>query len=295
MPPGSDQPFAIVTDTGHNLPPAVLDTLQVHQVPFTINFGVEGSVEDGVLELPEFADLLDRYERGAGYPTTAAPSPGRFVEAFRERIDAGQSRILALTISSGLSKTYESAVQAADIVRQQHPDVEIDVADSRLGTMAEGFMVMEAAAARDKGLSLTEARRAVEQLAPRLRFLATFETTKYLVKSGRARSAQHLLSSVLNIRPIISLRDGAVVLFGRVRGSMDKALDSIVREVRKTRNPGRVAVIEGLAPDLKESLVQRLTGAMDIAPDRILESRIGPSFLVHTGKRAVGVVWEERD
>lgn len=288
------QPFAIVTDTGHNIPDALVRGLGVQEVPFTVNFGVRGSVDDGVLQLEEFAGLLDRYEKGAGYPTTAAPSPGRFAEAFRRCIAAGQSRILAITISSGLSKTYESALQGAEVVRAEQPETEIEVADSQAGTMAEGFLVLEAAEARDKGLSLVQARRLVEELSTRLRFLATFETTKYLVKSGRARSIQHLLSSVLSIRPVISLRGGAIILFDRVRGRMDKAIESIVREVRKTREVGRISVIEGLAPDLKEKLTDRLTRAVGVTREQIVESRIGPSFLVHTGKRAVGVVWEEK-
>src|SRR3990170_693465 len=85
-------------------------------------FNLEGGVDDGVLSLDEFAVLLDRYERGAGYPTTAAPAPGRFLEAFRQCLQRGYSRILAITISSRLSKTYESALQAADLFRQQHPE-----------------------------------------------------------------------------------------------------------------------------------------------------------------------------
>ena len=72
------QPFAIVTDTGHNIPGALVQGLRLQEVPFTISFGVQGSVDDGVLALEEFAALLDRYEKGAGYPTTAAPSPGRW-------------------------------------------------------------------------------------------------------------------------------------------------------------------------------------------------------------------------
>ncbi len=288
------QPFAIVADTGHNIPTAVVEGLQLHEVPFTINFGVQGSVDDGVLALEEFAGLLDRYEKGAGYPTTAAPSPGRFADAYRRCIAAGQARILAITISSGLSKTYEAALQGAELVREEHPEAEIEVADSQMGPMAEGFLVMEAAQARDSGLGLVQAKRLVEELSTRLRFLATFETTKYLLKSGRVRSVQHLLSSVFSIRPVISLRGGVVVLFGRVRGRMDKAIESIVEEVRKTRNLGRISVIEGIAPDLKEKLIERLTRVVNVTREQIVESKIGPSFLVHTGKRAVGVVWEEK-
>lgn len=288
------QPFAIVTDTGHNIPETLLRGLGLNQVPFTINFGVRGSVDDGVLGLEEFATMLDRYERGAGYPTTSAPSPGRFADAFRRCIAEGQSRILAITISSRLSKTYESALHGAELVRDEYPQAEIEVADSQAGTMAEGFLIMEAAQARDRGLSLAQAKRLVEELSTRLRFLATFETTKYLLKSGRVRSIQHLLSSVLSIRPVISLRGGAIILFDRVRGRMDKALESIVQEVRGSRNLGRISVIEGMAPDLKEALIERLVRVLNVTREQIVESKIGPAFLVHTGRRAVGVVWEEK-
>lgn len=286
--------FAIVSDSGHNIPRPLCQGLDLEEVPFTINFGVEGSVDDGVLELEEFAGLLDRYERGRGYPTTAAPAPGRFLEAFKRCLQRGYSSILAVTISSALSKTYESALQAARLFREENPGTEVEVADSQTGTMAEGFLIMRAAEAREEGYSLPQAKKLIENFGSRLRFLATFETTKYLVKSGRVRSFQHLLTSVLNIRPIITLRGGAVVLFARVRGRMEKALDAMVEEVRRTRSLGRLSVIEGIAPDLKEALIQKLSRALDIRREQILEAQIGPAFLVHTGKRAVGVVWEER-
>ncbi len=292
--PSSRQTFAIVTDSGHNIPEALWRAQDYREVPFTINFGVKGSVDDGVLGLDEFAVLLDRYERGAGYPTTAAPAPGRFLEAFGGCLQQGYQKILAITISSRLSKTYESALEAADLLREQHPEAEVEVADSQAGSMAQGFLLLEAAEARRQGFSLVQARRAVEELSSRIRFLATFETTKYLVKSGRVRSIQHLLTSVLSIRPVITLRGGAIVLFGRVRGRMEKAVDAIVEEVRRSRNLGRISVIEGIAPDLKEMLVQRLTQALNLKREQIVEAKIGPAFLVHTGKRAVGVAWEEK-
>ena len=95
------------------------------QVPFTINFGVEGSLDDGVMDVEEFAELLDRYEKGKGYPTTAAPPPARFVDVFTGYLREGLSRILTITLSQKLSKVYDSAVQAADIVKEEHPESEI--------------------------------------------------------------------------------------------------------------------------------------------------------------------------
>ncbi|HJX60976.1 MAG TPA: DegV family protein [Dehalococcoidia bacterium] len=286
------EPFALVSDTGHSLPPQMVDNLRVAQVPFTINFGVEGSLDDGVMDVEEFAELLDRYEKGKGYPTTAAPPPARFVDAFTGYIKQGFSRILTVTLSHKLSKTYDSAVQAADEVGQEYPGSEIEVVDSLGGSMVEGMLIMEAACARDRGRPLQEVKAVLEEMRERLGFLAAFETTKYLLRSGRARSFQHLLASALAVRPIITLRDGAAILYGRMRGRMDNTLDRIVEEVQRTYKAGPIAVIEGVAPDLREKLVAKLCQRLNVAREQILETKVGPTFLVHTGKRAVGVVWE---
>jgi DegV family protein with EDD domain len=285
--------FALVSDTGHSLPPEMVDKLRVTQVPLTINFGVEGSLDDGVMGLEEFADLLDRYEKGKGYPTTAAPPPARFVDAFTGYIKQGLSRILTVTLSHKLSKTYDSAVQAARTVEQEFPESEIEVVDSLGGSMLEGMLVLEAAHARDLGRPLQEAKSRLEEMRGRLRILATFETTKYLLRSGRARSFQHLMASALNIRPVITVRDGAVILYTRMRGRMDSALDSIVEEVQRTYKAGPIAVIEGIAPDLREKLVTKLCQRLNLAREQILETKAGTTIMVHTGKRAVGVVWEQ--
>jgi DegV family protein with EDD domain len=287
------EPFALVSDTGHSLPPQIVDNLRVAQVPFTINFGVEGSLDDGVMDVEEFAELLDRYEKGKGYPTTAAPPPARFVDAFTGYIKQGLSRILTVTLSHKLSKTYDSAVQAADTVGQEYPGSEIEVVDSLGGSMVEGMLIMEAARARDLGRPLQEVKGRLEEMRERLRLLATFETTKYLLRSGRARSFQHLLASALAIRPIITVRDGAAILYGRMRGRMDNALDRIVEEVQRTYKAGPIAVIEGIAPDLREKLVTKLCQRLNLAREQILETKAGTTIMVHTGKRAVGVVWEQ--
>jgi len=286
-------PFAIVCDSSHDLPPEVADKLRLTVVPYTVNFGAENSLDDGVMPLEEFAELLDRYEKGKGYPTTAAPAPSRFVEAFMSHVKQGVPRILTVTISSKLSKTYDAAVQAAGIVKKQYPNSEIEVVDSLGLSMVEGGLVLEAARARDLGRPLQEAKRLVQELRGRLRILAALETTKYLLKSGRAHAIQHLLGSVLQIKPIITAKDGATALYARVPGRMERAVDRIVGEVQRTYKSGMVWVVEGIAPDLKEMLIRRLCERVGLNRDQILETRMTSTFMVHLGRRVVGVVWEQ--
>jgi DegV family protein with EDD domain len=286
-------PFAIVCDTTHDLPPDITKKLRLTVVPFTINFGTDSSLDDGVMTLDEFVELLDQYEKGKGYPTTAAPAPSRFAEAFMSHVKRGLSRILTITVSRKVSNTYDSAVQAAEMVQEEHPDSEIEVVDSLSGSMGEGVLVLEAARARDLGHPLQEAKRLVEEMRGRVRLLAALETTKYLLKSGRVRPFQHMLGSALQIKPIITTRDGALALYSRVRGRMEKAVDRMVDEVHRTYKSGIVSVVEGIAPELREMLVRKLSQRLGLNPEQIMETRIGSALLVHMGKRTVGVIWEQ--
>jgi DegV family protein with EDD domain len=286
-------PFAIVCDSTHDLPPDITQKLRLTVVPFTINFGTDSSLDDGVMTLEDFAELLDQYERGKGYPTTAAPAPSRFAEAFMSHVKQGLSRILAITLSRKLSKTYDSAVQAANMVEEEYPESEIEIVDSLSGSMGEGALVLEAARARDLGRPLHEAKRLVEEMRGRLRLLAAVETTRYLVKSGRARPFQHMFSSALQIKPVITARDGAMALYARVRGRMERAVDRMVDEVQRTYRSGLVSVVEGIAPELREMLIHKLSQRLGLNREQILETRIGPALLVHMGRRVVGVVWEQ--
>jgi DegV family protein with EDD domain len=286
-------PFAIVCDSSHDLPPDIAQKLRLTVVPYTINFGADSSMDDGVMTLEEFADLLDRYEKGKGYPTTAAPAPSRFAEAFMSHAKQGLSRILAVTLSRKLSKTYDAAVEAADMVQEECPDSEIEVVDSLSGSMGEGMLVLEAARARDLGRPLQEAKRLVEEMRGRLRLLAALETTKYLLKSGRVRPFQHLLSSALQIKPIITTRDGAMALYTRVRGRMERAVDRMVDEVQRTYKSGIVSVVGGISPDLKEMLVGKLCQRLGLNREQILETKMTSALLLHMGKRTVGVIWEQ--
>lgn len=285
--------FAIVCDSSHDLPPDSAEKLGLTVVPYTIHFGIGSSVDEGVMALDELAELLDRYEKGAGYPTTAAPAPSRFYEAFMTHIRQGISQILVVTISSKLSATHEAAVQAAEVAKQEHPGSQIEVLDSRTVSTAEGMLVLEAARSRDLGHSFQEAKRVVEDLRDRVRILAALETTKYLMKSGRAHRFQHLLSAALQIRPIITASDGAMALYGRVRGQMERAIDRMVDEVQRTYRSGTLSVVEGIAPDLKEMLVGKLCQRLGLNREQILETKTTSTFMVHLGRRVVGVIWQQ--
>jgi fatty acid-binding protein DegV len=102
-----------------------------------------------------------------------------------------------------------------------------------------------------------------------------------------------MVSTALQVKPIITARDGAMTLYGRVRGRMERAIDRMVDEVQRTHKSGIVSVVEGIAPDLKEMLVRKLCQRLGLNREQILETKMTSALLVHLGARTVGVIWEQ--
>ena len=102
-----------------------------------------------------------------------------------------------------------------------------------------------------------------------------------------------MLGTVLRIKPVITAKDGATALYARVAGRMERAVDRIVDEVQRTYKSGVVWVVEGIAPDLRELLISGLRERVGLNREQILETRMTSTFMVHLGRRVVGVVWEE--
>ena len=202
--------IAIISDTDTSLPMESLDKFGIIQVPITIHFG-----EDILKACSDITDqgLVERVERDGILPTTAAPSPGVFSEAYQQAFDSGADEIICLTVSSGMSATFQAAMSAKDL----HPNKKITVFDTESISMGQGFMVLEAARLAKEGRSTEEILKAVVDVRERTHLYAALDTLKFMALSGRVGHLTAEMANVLSIKPILTILDGKLDLLEKVR------------------------------------------------------------------------------
>jgi DegV family protein with EDD domain len=263
----------IFSDSIADLPSSIVEELGITVVPLIIGFeGME--YRDGV-DLTA-AELYERLKTSPVVPSTSAPPPSAFLRVFEEL--AGETgEILAITLASKLSGTYESARQGKALFNKQ---ARVEVLDSQTATIAEGFVVMEAARAARAGASLEQVMRAAREAIPRTALLATFDTLKYLQRGGRIGAAKVFLGSLLKINPLITLQNGLVVPAGSTR-SRAKAISALVEFVEGYDPIEELAVGNAACPEDAEALIEGLSAVFP--RQRIHRHGMTPVIGAHTG------------
>jgi DegV family protein with EDD domain len=271
----------VVTDSSCDLPADLVAELDIDIVPLTIRFGNEELVDRRDLSPKEF---WARCASSPVLPETAAPSAGAFEDAYRRAAAAGAEGVVAITISSQLSATGQSAQMAAKSVQG---DIPVRTVDSLSVTMGLGMIVSAAAQMAAEGKSVDEVAAGAEALVPRTRVYGALDTLENLKKGGRVGGAQALIGSMLSIKPIIEVRDGQVEPESRQR-TRSRALRYIADKVRDAGKIENLAVCHGDAPDLDEfiSLLEP-----HYPRDKMVIGDIGAVIGAHAGPRVIGVAY----
>ncbi len=271
----------IVTDSSCDLPPALADEKGITVVPLTIRFGSEELVDRQDLTPAQF---WAKCATSPVLPETAAPAPGAFQQAFAAAAESGADGVVCVNISSKLSATIQSAQAAANAMG----DFPVRVVDSRSVTMGLGMIVLEAARAAAGGASLDEVVAVAERASSKNRVLGSLDTLENLKKGGRIGGAQALLGSLLSIKPVIEVVDGAVEP-GPKQRTRSRALRWLADQVAAETAVDQLAVMHGAAPDVNDLLDMLAAG---FPRDRIIVADIGPVIGAHTGPRVIGVSYQ---
>ena len=277
----------IVTDNACDIPAEKSRKLGIVKVPLSLSFnGVvykdSNDVDPGFFyrQLRENPDL---------FPTTSQPSVGEFVKAYEDLVQAGHE-ILSVHISSGLSGTYQSALAAAEIVRQRFPECKIHLWDTRTLSVAEGWQVLAAFSLDKAGKNLDEIRQTLSHLRDNTKFYFTLDTLKYLIHGGRISHIKGLIASMLNIRPIITVDpDGKYIDAGKYI-SFKRALQGMAPVIQKRFDAARrlrVQVVHGENWAGVDTLVGLLKEHFQCQLDPIVQGDV--ALGAHVGDCIVGL------
>src|SRR5512135_3331117 len=207
-------PVAVVTDSVASIPEALMAELNIHTVAYYIHRGREVLRDLVTIQRAEFLQWL---ETAKALPTTACPGPGDYLETYTKLAEAGVTDIASLHITSKGSGAYQSAKMAQAMAAEQSLDLRIEVIDTCNVALCQGWMVIEAARAALAGHSLEDVVNIVNRMIPIARMIQTADTLRYLYMGGRIGLAQHLVGSLLNVKPLISMENGVIVPLGTAR------------------------------------------------------------------------------
>ena len=277
----------IVTDSACDLSLAMAKAHDIDVVPLTVRIGDTEYVDQRDLTPTEF---WAKSSAAKQLPETAAPSPGAFEQTFRAAADHGATGIVCVVLSSELSATIQSAQLAADAVKDV---IAVRVIDSRSVTIAQGLLAIAGAEAAAAGKPIDDVVAVIEAKVPRMRVFAALDTLENLKKGGRIGAARAALGSMLNIKPLIRVENGAVEEAGKQR-TRSRSLDQLIELAKQhnATNAQPLAVMHGDAPDIGK-FVDDLAAALGRPRDDIMIGDIGSVVGTHVGPGTIGIAYDE--
>lgn len=273
------RPFAVVTDSTADVPPEWRERFEIEVVPLKVLFGQE-TFRDGVDITNE--QFFSRLATATSLPTTSAPSPGEFGEVYG-RLAKNYQSCISIHIGAQLSATAEAArVGAASV-----GGFKVEVIDSETVSMPIAFLCRVAAECE----TLEHATAAVKERVPKGRVLALLDTLRYLEMGGRASRAQAMIGTMLDVKPLLLVKDREIKAVARVR-TRARAIAGMIDFFRGELPAEYVAVMHAQAPDEAERIAQELRSRLP--GQEVSMGQIGCVLGTHTGPRALGIVYLKR-
>lgn len=237
------KPYQIISDSSCDLPKSLLETLNVGVVPYSVSFDTVTYYKE-IWELaPE--EFYDEVKAHKVYPKTSQPSIQDYMNVFEPYLKEGKD-ILCICLTSKFSGSFQSAVNAMNILSESYPDARIEVMDSISVTGTQGLLVYEACRMRDEGYDFDRLRAVLNLQKQTSKINFTVDSLDFLQKGGRVGKASALAGTILNIKPIIVMTDGELFPSGKVRGhkkALRHIIDMTKEEIGAEKEKYRICVI----------------------------------------------------
>ncbi|MEB2491242.1 DegV family protein [Peribacillus frigoritolerans] len=274
---------AVVTDSTAYIPKEMRDRLHIHMMPLNVIFFNEAYREEIDITADEFYEEVKRQEK---LPTTSQPPIGKFVEKFEE-LQKEYDDVISIHLSSGISGTYQGAVSAGEMVE----GIRVHAFDSEISCMVQGFYVIEAAKMALDGKGAEEIMARLEEMKPSVKAYFMADDLSHLQRGGRLSSAQALIGSLLQVKPVLHFVDKVIVPFEKIRTrkkAMKRIADLLGEEAASGEKYKAVIIHakrESEAKDWKAELEARFPNVeFDI-------SYFGPVIGTHLGEGSMGMGW----
>ena len=277
--------IAVVTDSTTYMPPELVKKYNISVAPQVLIWG-DQTYKDGVdIQSNEF---FTRLKTAKVMPTTSQVAVVSFQEIFQDLVNK-DFEVLALLVSSKLSGTVQSALQAKELMGSSGEKV--NVVDSQSVAMALGFQVLAVARALEKGASLQEAMALSERSHEYTGVSFAVDTLEFLHRGGRIGGAQRFLGTMLNMKPILAIQDGRVEGIDRIRTknkAQDRVLELTIEKVAG-RSPVRLATLHANAEEDAKALLTRAEQALN--PVESILTEVSPTVGTHAGPGTVGLAF----
>ena len=263
----------IVTDSGSDIPLELAKKLDITVVPVYIYFG-DKAYKDGVDIGPD--ELYKKLVEGPVYPTTTQPMPADFAEVYTKLAKDAEA-IVSIHLPTKVSGTYNAALQGIEIAK---PRCEVHVFDSLSVAVGLGLIVLAAARVAKNGGKLSEVLEETKKAISKTQIRAVLDTLQYLLKGGRITKTRAMVGTLLNVKPILKMRDGELVQASMAR-SYAKGIDQLFQFAKSYPDLQELGISHTTVFEEAEALKQRLTAVID--EKKIQMFRVGAGLGVHGG------------
>ncbi len=272
----------IVTDGAGDILPSWGKEYSIDTIPVNILFGEKSYLQGVELDNEGFYKMVEEHRK---IPKTSQPSPHQFVEFYRKIAQKGDT-ILSIHVTAKLSGTYASAVAAAQELKDEFKVMPVD---SALGSLGIGLLCREARKMERAGKSVEEIVRFIEGIKHKVRVILTLDTLEYAKMSGRVKTLQAALASVLNVKPIAVLREGDLAMAERVR-TRKAALDRVIEMAKEEYGdkPVILASVHARDPKSGEALLEEAKKHFNHKETMVSELAI--SIAANLGPGTVGLI-----
>jgi DegV family protein with EDD domain len=276
----------IATDSACDLPEELLKKYDIDVVPFVVILDGEEYYDRETIG----PDELYRAMRNGKTPKTAQVPYERMRDMFEKYAKQGET-LIYIGFSSGLSGTYQVAVQVKNGLLEEYPEFDVVTIDSRGASIGEGFIVLDAARMAKEGKSKEEILERIQFNIDHMEYLFTVDDLEYLQRGGRIGRASAFVGGLLNIKPLIELKDGELIPSEKIRGTKKvyRRMIELLKERGNNLKEQTIGLPHADSPESVEKLkamIHEATGAEDF-----LEIPIGPVIGSHAGPGTFAIVF----